>query len=65
VAGLDLAVFGVAATLARGARFYVEAALLWRFGAPIQGFIERNLGMLSTVFFVLLIGGFVLVKYVL
>ncbi|MGE0652599.1 MAG: YqaA family protein [Alphaproteobacteria bacterium] len=65
VAGLDLIVFAVAATLARGARFYIEAALLWRFGAPIQGFIERNLGMLSTVFFILLIGGFVLVKYVL
>ncbi len=65
VAGLDLVVFTVASVLARGARFYLVAALLWRFGAPIQGFIERNLGILTTVFFVLLIGGFALIKYVL
>jgi membrane protein YqaA with SNARE-associated domain len=65
VAGLDLVVFIVASVLARGARFYLVAALLWRFGAPIQGFIERNLGILTTVFFVLLIGGFALIKYVL
>ncbi len=65
VAGLDLVVFTVASVLARGARFYLVAALLWRFGAPIQGFIERNLRILTTVFFVLLIGGFALIKYVL
>ena len=65
VTGLDLAVFTVSALLARGLRFYLEAALLWRFGAPIQGFIERNLAALTTLFFVLLLGGFVLVRYVL
>lgn len=63
VADLSLVVFLVAATLARGARFYAEAALLWKYGAPIQGFIEHNLGILTTVFFVLLVGGFVLIKY--
>lgn len=61
--GLDLAVFTVSATLARGLRFYLESALLWRFGPPIRAFIEGNLGLLTTAFFVLLIGGFVLVKY--
>jgi membrane protein YqaA with SNARE-associated domain len=65
VANLDLMVFIVASVLARGARFYTEAALLWKFGAPIQGFIERNLGILTTVFFVLLVGGFALIKYIL
>lgn len=65
VTGLNIIVFLVAAVIARAARFYLVAALLWRYGAPIQGFIERNLGLLTTVFFVLLIGGFALVKYLL
>lgn len=65
VAHLDLVVFTVAAVLARGARFYIEVALLWKYGTPIAGFIERHLGLLTTVFFALLVGGFVLIKYVL
>ena len=62
-AGLDLMVFVISAALARGLRFYLEAALLWRFGPPIRDFIEGNLKIVTTVFFVLLIGGFVLIKY--
>jgi membrane protein YqaA with SNARE-associated domain len=61
--GLDLAVFVIASTLARGLRFYLEAALLWRFGPPIRGFIEGNLKLVTTAFFCLLIGGFVMIKY--
>ena len=61
--GLDLPVFVISSTLARGLRFYLEAALLWRFGPPIRGFIEGNLKLVTTVFFCLLIGGFVVIKY--
>ncbi|MCZ6637905.1 MAG: DedA family protein, partial [Alphaproteobacteria bacterium] len=60
---LDPVVFVISATLARGLRFYLEAALLWRFGPPIRDFIEGNLKIVTTVFFVLLIGGFVAIKY--
>ena len=61
--GLDLVVFTLASVLARGLRFYLEAALLWRFGPPIRDFIEGNLKIVTTVFFCLLIGGFVAIKY--
>ncbi|MDX1484150.1 MAG: YqaA family protein [Alphaproteobacteria bacterium] len=61
--GLDLVVFIVASILARGLRFYLEAALLWRFGPPIRDFIEGNLKLVTTAFFCLLIGGFVAIKY--
>jgi hypothetical protein len=44
-------------------RFFVVAALLWKFGAPIRTFIERRLGILFTVFIVLLIGTFWFVRY--
>ena len=62
VTALDPVVFGVASVLARGIRFFVVAALLWKFGPPIKDFIERRLGLVFTVFVVLLIGGFVALK---
>ena len=62
VTGLDIMTFSVASLLARGIRFFVIAGLLWYWGEPISRFIERNLGWLSIVFFVLLVGGFVMLK---
>ncbi|MCP5075839.1 MAG: DedA family protein [Rhodobacteraceae bacterium] len=49
--------------VARGFRFFVVAALLWKFGAPIRDFIERRLGLMFTVLMALLIGAFFLVRY--
>jgi membrane protein YqaA with SNARE-associated domain len=63
VADLDLATFVFASAVSRGARFYLEAWLLWRYGAPIRGFVEGNLAWLSVLFFALLVGGFLAIKY--
>ncbi len=63
VTGLDLVVFTVAALLSRGARFYIEAGLLWKFGPPIRDFIENNLALLTMIFFAALLGGFVAIKF--
>ncbi len=65
VTALDPVIFGVASAVSRGLRFFAEAALLWHFGQPIRAFVEGNLGLLTTVFFVLLVGGFALVRLVL
>jgi membrane protein YqaA with SNARE-associated domain len=62
VFGLDLLVFIVASVFARGLRFFAVAGLLWYFGEPIRGFIDRNVGWLSILFFALLAGGFAAVK---
>ena len=59
---LDPVTFGIASTLARGLRFFAVAALLWWFGEPIRLFIERNLGWLTVLFFVLLFGGFLVLR---
>jgi membrane protein YqaA with SNARE-associated domain len=56
--GLSFTVFMVASLIARGARFFIVAALLWKFGPPIRAFIEERLGLMFTLFMVLLIGGF-------
>jgi len=61
--GLSLPVFMAASVVARGLRFFVVAALLWQFGAPIRDFIERRLGLMFTLAMALLLGGFAAVRY--
>ena len=59
---LNLGVFAIASVLSRGGRFFLLGALLWKFGAPMEKFIEKHLGWLATVFFLLLAGGFAVIK---
>ena len=63
VTALDLFIFTAASVAARGLRFYIIAGLLWKFGEPIRGFIEKYLGPLFVLFCVLLVGGFVAIKF--
>ena len=63
VTRLDLLVFVVASVLARSLRFFLVAALLWWFGPPIRRFLDRYLGPVTALFFALLIGGFVALRY--
>lgn len=61
--GMPLLTFIATSILARALRFFIVAGLLWKFGAPIRDFIEKQLGFVFTAFVALLIGGFFLVKY--
>ena len=63
VTGLNFPVFMLASILARGLRFFIVAGLLYWFGPPIRAFIEKRFGLVVTAFFVLLFGGFALIKY--
>jgi membrane protein YqaA with SNARE-associated domain len=65
VMDLNFGVFMAASVISRSARFFLLAALLWKFGPPIRGFIERYLPQLTIVFFVLLFGGFIALRYLL
>ena len=60
---MPMATFVVTAIIARSLRFFVVAGLLRAFGAPIRDFIERRLGLVFTLFVLLLVGGFYLVRY--
>ncbi|MDP2621964.1 MAG: YqaA family protein [Hyphomicrobiales bacterium] len=64
VTGLSFPVFMVASIIARGLRFYLVCGLLYWLGPEIRSFIERRLGLLVTLFFIALFGGFLLVRYV-
>ncbi|MDE1148639.1 MAG: DedA family protein [Azospirillaceae bacterium] len=60
----DLLTFAGASIISRALRFFLVAALLWKFGEPIRTFVEKRLTLVTTLFLVLLVGGFILVKYV-
>ena len=55
---MPLATFIVTSIIARALRFFIVAALLWKFGEPIRDFIERRLGLVFILFCLLLVGGF-------
>ena len=63
VAKMDLLAFVGACIVARAMRFFLVAGLLYFFGQPIKEFIERRLTLVTTVFVVVLVSGFVAVKY--
>ena len=60
---MPLVTFIMTSILARALRFFVVAALLRTFGAPIRDFIERRLGLMFTLFVVILVAGFAAVKF--
>ncbi len=61
---MDFAVFMAASLVSRGARFLAEAALFWLFGPPIKQIIDRYFGLFTIVFMILLIGGFIALKWI-
>jgi len=61
VTGLPLSVFIASSIFARSLRFFLVAALLWKYGEPIRDFIEKRLGLMFILFCVLLIGGFAMI----
>jgi len=61
---MPLGVFITTAIIARALRFFIVAALLWKFGSPIRDFIEKRLGLMFILFVVVLMGGFYLVKFI-
>jgi membrane protein YqaA with SNARE-associated domain len=62
---LALPVFIISSVCSRALRFFLVAALLWKYGAPVQEFIEKRLMLVTVGFLLLLIGGFVALKYIL
>ena len=62
---LDPLVFGLASLSSRGIRFFAEAVLLYFAGPSVRAFIETKLELVTLAAFVLLIGGFFAIKYLL
>ena len=61
---IDFPTFVLASAISRSARFFLVGGLIYFFGAPIRNFIDKYFDILAIVFTVLLVGGFILIKYV-
>ena len=55
--------FVLASIAGRGFRFFLEGVLLYYYGEKIRDFIDKYMTWLSWIFGILLVGGFVAVKY--
>jgi len=55
----------LASAIGRSARFFMEAILIYFYGISIKMFIEKYFNLLATIFFLLLVLGFLIVKYLL
>ena len=62
-AHFDLFTFVWASIVTRGLRFFLVAGLLWKFGEPIQAFIEKRLTLVTWLFLFALVGGFVAFRF--
>jgi membrane protein YqaA with SNARE-associated domain len=63
-AHFDLFTFVWASIVTRGVRFFLVAALLWKYGEPIRTFIEERFSLVTWAFLIALVGGFLVVRYV-
>jgi membrane protein YqaA with SNARE-associated domain len=61
---LNLVVFVLASIVARAGRFFLVAGLLYFYGERIRGFLENHLEKALLAFFLLIVAGFVLIKFV-
>lgn len=64
-AGMSLPAFILSSVVGRGFRFFCVAGLIWWKGEMISKFIERYFERLTILFGVLLVGGFVLFRFLL
>lgn len=65
VFAINFPVFLVASITSRGLRFFIAAALIWKFGAPVSRFIDRYFNLLTFLFGALLILGFLAITWIL
>lgn len=59
----DLMTFTTASIVGRGVRFFALGTLLYFFGQPVKEMIDRHFNLMATLFTVLLIAGFILLKW--
>ena len=62
---INFLMFLIASIISRSARFFIVASLIKVFGDPIKEFIEKYFNLLALIFTILLIGGFIFIKYIL
>lgn len=60
---VNLLTFTIVSFVGRGARFFMVAGLIWKFGPPIKTFIDKYFNLLTVALLVLILVGFAAIKY--
>ena len=60
---INFGVFLLASIVSRSARFFIVAGLIYVFGAQIRAFIEKYFNILAVIFVLLLVAGFILIRF--
>jgi len=61
---LNFFLFVIASAISRSLRFFAIAALFRKFGPRIKIFIDKYFNLLAILFFILLFGGFLVVRFI-
>ena len=61
---LNFFIFIISSLLSRGARFYLVAGLIFLFGESIKNFIDKYFNFLTILFFILLVGGILIIRLI-
>jgi membrane protein YqaA with SNARE-associated domain len=61
---LNFFLFIIASAISRSLRFFAIAALFRKFGPGIKIFIDKYFNLLAILFFILLLGGFLVVRFI-
>lgn len=61
---INFPIFLAASIVSRSARFFLVGWLIYKFGAEIRSFIDRYFNIICVIFIILLIGGFMVIKWI-
>lgn len=59
---IDFWVFSLVSAISRAARFFIVAGIIYYYGEGIKWFIDKYLNLLTIIFVIILIAGFVVLK---
>lgn len=61
---INFPVFILVSFISRGLRFLILGALIYKYGETIKAFIDKYFSILTIVFTIILIGGFIVLKFI-
>lgn len=65
VFNVSFPIFVIASAVSRGMRFYLIALIIYRYGDQARKIIDKNFNVITSLFGLLLLGGFLVVRFIL
>lgn len=62
---IDFPIFVLASIAGRGGRFLLVASIIYLFGPKVKDLVDKYFNLLTFAFFILLVGGFIVIKFLL